>query len=117
MAFHGPRKTSKEVAMKAYALVMVLSLALTGCPLGEAPAPEVAPSYTPAAKVEEPPPAPPVVETPVPVPLPGQLKPLPAAEASRGKGKRGRDPQANITQAQAEARQEPTPEGYFNSLQ
>lgn len=97
--------------------VILLGVTLAGCHLGEAPAPEVAPSYTPAAKVEEPPPVPPVVETPVPVPLPGQLKPLPVTDAGRGKGKRPRDPQASITQAQAEARHEPTPEGYLNSMQ
>ena len=97
--------------------VILLGVALAGCHLGEGPAPEVVPAYTPAAKVEEPPPVPPVVETPVPVPLPGQLKPWPAPETGRGKGKRPRDPQASVTQAQAEARQEPTPEGYLNSMQ
>jgi type IV secretion system protein TrbG len=104
--------------MKRYASSVILCcLALAGCAPSTPPVPEVASSYTPAAQVDESPPAPPVVETPVPVPLPGQLKPLAGTEAGRRKGKRSRDPQASITQAQAEARQEPTPEGYLNSMQ
>jgi type IV secretion system protein VirB9 len=68
--------------------------------------------------VEETPPMPVVVETLVPVPMPGQLKPLPSPETRPGRqGKRGRDPEHSISQAQAAARQEPTPEGYLNSMQ
>jgi len=101
--------------MKMSLPVMVLCLALAGCQISDPPAPVVPPSYAPAVQVEEPPPVPSVVEQPLPVPLPGQLKPLPTAETV--KGKKRRDPQASITQAHAEARQEPTPDGYLNSMQ
>jgi type IV secretion system protein VirB9 len=96
--------------------LLVLGLTLAGCQLGDPPAPAVAPAAPPAVPVDAPP-APSVVETPVPVPLPGQLKPLPIFEPGKGQGKRSRDPQASITQAQLAARQEPTPEGYLNSMQ
>jgi type IV secretion system protein TrbG len=98
-------------------LVFLLGVALVGCHLGTLPAPEVTPASTPAMPVDEPAPAPPVVEIPTPVPLPGQLKPLPVTPPGKATGKRSRDPQASITQAQAAARQEPTPEGYLNSMQ
>ncbi|MGE3538669.1 MAG: P-type conjugative transfer protein TrbG [Candidatus Tectimicrobiota bacterium] len=101
---------------RARPLVLLLCAALAGCALADPPALEVTPSYTPATQVEEPPP-PPVVEIPTLLPLPGQLKPLPVTTAGRPPSKRPRDPQASITQAQAAARQEPTPEGYLNSMQ
>jgi P-type conjugative transfer protein TrbG len=96
-------------------LACLTVLALTGCQMEPPPTPATVPSAPPMAQAA--PPA--VIETPVPVPLPGQLKPLPSGAERRSSraGKKPRDPQTSIAQAQAEARQEPTPEGYLNSMQ
>lgn len=102
--------------MQTYGLsvtILLATLALAGCQLTPPPAPATTSSSTPAAQVDTPPT---VIETPVPVPLPGQLKPLPVVAEPRS-SKRSRDPQKSIAQAQADARQEPTPEGYLNSMQ
>lgn len=102
--------------MQTYGLsvtILLATLALAGCQLTPPPVPATTSSSPPAAQVDTPPT---VIETPVPVPLPGQLKPLPVVAEPRS-SKRSRDPQKSIAQAQADARQEPTPEGYLNSMQ
>lgn len=96
--------------------LLLLLLGSSGCAFHQpAPLPDVEAPYVPAARVEEPPPAP-VVSVPYPLPLPGQLKPLPPAGRSTP-AKRARTPQQVITRAQAEAVQGPTTEGYVNSIQ
>jgi P-type conjugative transfer protein TrbG len=107
--------SSRYVGKVALPVLLLSVSTLAGCAMPLKPPPEI--SYDdeaqPAVQLGDPPKPVEVVELPKLLPLPGQLKPLPGARVKPEPG----DPRQRVEKANAEARVQPTRNGYINAVQ
>lgn len=107
---------NKRLNERAGALMLVVSLTLTGCATPQKPPRITLDEPVAATLLPEPDRSVEVVEVPKLLPLPGQLMSLPV-EAEGVEEVEIADPQEEVGQATEEARVAPTREGYVNAVQ
>lgn len=103
-------------SFRIYALMLMFA-ALTGCATQGKPPPRISLDEPTAAQPLPDPPKPvEVVEVPKVLPMPGQMKPLPDTSDAKPAPEPS-DETVRVTRANAEARMQPTREGYVNAIQ